>query len=90
MIKQVAQTECGLCCCLMILRYYKSKESVKSLQDDVDIGRDGLSFKRMKEILKSRGMDTAAYMVEDVTALEKFNGPFVAFWDNMHYVVVER
>ncbi|OPZ22379.1 MAG: Lactococcin-G-processing and transport ATP-binding protein LagD [Firmicutes bacterium ADurb.BinA205] len=90
MIKQVAQTECGLCCCLMILRYYKSKESVKSLQDDVDIGRDGLSFKRMKEILKSRGMDTAAYMVEDVTALEKFNGPFVAFWDNMHYVVVEK
>lgn len=90
MIKQVTQTECGLCCCLMILRYYKSKESVKSLQDDVDIGRDGLSLKRMREILKNRGMDTAAYLITDVTALEHFHGPFIAYWDNMHYIIVEK
>lgn len=90
MIKQVTQTECGLCCCLMILRYYKSKESVKSLQDDVDIGRDGLSLKRMREILKNRGMDTAAYLITDVAALEHFHGPFIAYWDNMHYIIVEK
>ncbi|MBE6856937.1 MAG: peptidase domain-containing ABC transporter [Ruminococcus sp.] len=90
MIKQVTQTECGLCCCLMILRYYKSRESMKRLQEDADVGRDGLSIKRMKQLLTDRGMKTSVFHVTDSASLVQFTKPFVAFWDNMHYVLIEK
>lgn len=90
LIKQVTQTECGLCCCLMLLRYYKSRESLKSIQDDADIGRDGITLRLMRNLLEKRGLKTSIYKVTEPTAFKVFKKPVVVFWDNKHYVVVEK
>lgn len=90
LVKQVTQTECGLCCCLMILKYYKSKESLKSLQEDADVGRDGMNLRRIKEILEKRGLETKVFKIADAMGFKMFKEPVIAFWDNKHYVVVEK
>ena len=43
-VEQMNQTECGLCCCLSILRYYGSKERILDLRNTIECGRDGYSF----------------------------------------------
>ena len=90
LVKQVTQTECGLCCCLMLLRYYKSRESLKSIQDDADVGRDGMTLRYMRAILEKRGMSTRVFNVTDPEGFAAFNRPVIVFWDKRHYVVVEK
>lgn len=41
-------TECGLGCVAMILRYYKSYETMEDLRKYLEIGRDGSSYKAVK------------------------------------------
>lgn len=90
LVKQFSQTECGLCCCLMLLKYYKSRETFKQLQDDVDVGRDGLSIGQMKDILTSRGMEASAYKVKNIEGLKAIKTPFIAYWQEKHFIVVEK
>ena len=90
LVKQFSQTECGLCCCLMILKYYKSRETFKQLQDDVDVGRDGLSIRKMKDILTSRDMEAFVYKVKTVEGLKTIKKPFIAYWQEKHFIVVEK
>lgn len=90
LIRQVTETECGLCCCAMILRAYGSRESIKELQDCMDVGRDGLSISAMKQLFDDRGVNAKSYRVEDVEELRKIKQPFIAFVEHKHYVIVEK
>lgn len=89
-IEQMNQTECGLCCCLSILQYYGSKESLLDLRRTMECGRDGYSLKKLSGLMESRGMNTASYGVKRIEALQKLPLPFLAFWDKEHYVVVYK
>ncbi|MCB2356542.1 peptidase domain-containing ABC transporter [Clostridium estertheticum] len=89
-IKQLTQTECGLCCCVMILRYYKSNESLKELQDYMDVGRDGLSISQIKNLFELKGFKGRIFKVEKAEALCSITKPFIAYWKKSHYVVVEK
>ena len=42
-IEQMQQTEGGLCCIAMLLRYYKSNEPLSEIRQDLSVGRDGLN-----------------------------------------------
>lgn len=90
LVKQLVQTECGLCCCAMILRYYYSKETLKELQEEVDVGRDGMSAANVKDFFIKRGFDSSIYKVLDSEGLKLIKEPFISFWQNKHYVVVEK
>lgn len=43
-ISQLQETECGLCCCAMILNYHGYGCTVKELRNEIEVGRDGLSL----------------------------------------------
>ncbi len=90
LIRQVTDTECGLCCCAMILRAYGSKESIKELQDCMDIGRDGLSIGSMKQLFADRGIDAKSFKVENIEQLQHIKQPFIAFVEQKHYVIVNK
>ena len=53
-IEQMQQTECGLCCTAMILRYYKSNEPLSELREYLDAGRDGIRLSQISNYLKGR------------------------------------
>jgi ABC-type bacteriocin/lantibiotic exporter with double-glycine peptidase domain len=90
LVKQLSQTECGLCCCAMILRYYYSKETLKELQEEIIVGRDGMSASNVKDFFLKRGFDSSIYKVFDIEGLKEIKDPFISLWQNKHYVVVEK
>ena len=89
-IKQLTQTECGICCAAMILRFYKSNESLKELQEYSDIGRDGISISELKRIFIERGFDCKILKINNFESLNSITNPFIAYWENKHFVVIEK
>jgi len=89
-IEQMSQVECGLCCCLSILHFYKSKETLLDLRRDIEKGRDGYSIADLKQLLNKRNFDTGSYKVKDVNKIGELPLPLIAFWDNQHYVVIYK
>lgn len=85
---QLTSAECGLVCCHMIFRYYGGKESMTTLRSEFETGRDGLTLRGMLNVLESRGFEGHAYRA-DLEVLEEIEGPFIAFVDDAHYVVVD-
>ncbi|MEU5641518.1 type 2 lanthipeptide synthetase LanM [Streptomyces milbemycinicus] len=89
-ITQVAQTECGLCCCVAVLRYHGRAEEISSARQVMEAGRDGLSATQLARFLRERGMDAKLFRVKDVSALTKFTSPVILYWEDHHFVVLER
>ncbi|MFJ9033387.1 peptidase domain-containing ABC transporter [Streptomyces sp. NPDC102274] len=88
-VTQVAQTECGLCSCIALLRYYGRAEEIVSAREVMEAGRDGLSASQLAQFLESHGMRVKPYRVRNVTALENFTSPVILYWENYHFVVLE-
>ena len=88
-IEQMHQTECGICCLAMILEYYHSKESLARIREELEIGRDGLKLSQLYAYAKKRNMDAKVFSA-DFEALQKMPLPAIAFWNQEHYIVIER
>ena len=89
-IKQLTQSECGTCCVLMVLRYYKSQESMKEVQDELDAGRDGVSIRQIKKYLTGKKMDVKVFEVASIQSIAHLKLPSILFWNNNHFVILER
>ena len=90
LVRQVTESECGLCCCLMLLRYLKSKESVQELQEYFDTGRDGISLLSIKKYLRGRGIESKVFSIKDINVFSKTDGPFICFINDCHFVIIEK
>lgn len=88
-IEQMQQTECGLCCTAMILRYYRSNESLSDLRKYLESGRDGLRISQIRDYFKYRGFETHIYKASP-KSLSKILTPSIIFWNNEHFVVLEK
>lgn len=88
-IQQMQQTECGLCCMLMISGYYKSYVSLYELRERLGSGRDGTSLFHLKKLGEQLGFEANCYKLtrEELTQVYL---PAILFWDNKHYVVLEK
>ncbi|HET9654971.1 MAG TPA: peptidase domain-containing ABC transporter [Kineosporiaceae bacterium] len=89
-VTQVTQTECGLCSCVALLRYHGRAEDLSSAREAMDAGRDGLSAHQLATFLGSRGLTVKPYRIRDVSALEKFTSPVILYWEDYHFLVLER
>ncbi len=89
-VTQVTQTECGLCSCVALLRHYGRAENLSSAREAMDAGRDGLSAIQLAKYLSSRGMEVTPYRIKDISALEKFTSPVILYWEDYHFLVLER
>ncbi|GAA2073188.1 peptidase domain-containing ABC transporter [Streptomyces albiaxialis] len=89
-VTQVTQTECGLCCCVSLLRYYGRAEDISSVRRDMEAGRDGLSAGQLSRFLRSRGMETRLFRAKSVAALERFTAPVILYWEDYHFLVLEK
>ncbi|RPF34482.1 peptidase domain-containing ABC transporter [Streptomyces sp. TLI_185] len=89
-VTQVTQTECGLCCCVSVMRYHGRSEDFFSVRQDLEAGRDGLGAKQLADFLRSRGMQTKAFRVKGIDALASFTVPVILYWEDYHFVVLEK
>lgn len=88
-VEQLQQTECGLCCIAMLLRYYGSYETLNDIRDCLEVGRDGARLSQLNRLLQALGFSTHVYK----TTIEGLNIvplPAILFWNDDHYVVLEQ
>lgn len=91
MVMQMKQTECGLCVVQMLLNYYGAMVELTDINKKIEVGRDGLSLRKMKNILADYGMETALFQTKSKDLFTyKHMVPFVALSKKGHYVVVEK
>ena len=88
-VEQMQQTECGLCCATMLLKYYGSQEKITRIRESLEAGRDGLKLAYIAEYLKKRGMETRIYKA-GMEMLDQIPLPAVIFWNHEHFVVLEK
>lgn len=91
-IGQAQETECGLCCTAMILNYLGYKVSLTELENKHNIGRDGLSFKEIGNILAEYNYECSYYKVTSFPyeKIQKKFLPMVILWNENHFVILER
>ena len=82
-------TECGLGCVAMILRYYKSYETMEDLRKYLEIGRDGSSIRQLKELFISLNFESKVYKA-GINRLKDFKEPIIIYWEDNHFVVLEK
>lgn len=88
-IEQMQQTECGLCCIAMILRYYKSHESLGYIRSILPVGRDGLRLSDLHNYLVKRNLESHIYRIT-ADQINTLPLPAIAYWDRKHFIVVAK
>lgn len=87
-VAQMQQTECGLCCVAMILRYYNSNETLSDLREYIEAGRDGLTINQLNTLVKGLNFSTKVFK-SGINGLKQIKLPAILFWKNEHFVVLE-
>ncbi|ANC22992.1 MULTISPECIES: peptidase domain-containing ABC transporter [Bacillus cereus group] len=88
-VEQLQQTECGLCCVTMILRYYNSNHSLSDLRKYLEPGRDGTGLKHLYRLLNEMGFHSRVYKTT-VQGLKQIKLPAIIHWNENHFVVLEK
>lgn len=89
-IEQNEHSECGLACSAMILNYYKRSISLSELRDIYGVPKGGNTLSNLSAILRDYGIATKAVRVKEPMALADMDAPAICFWDEMHFIVLER
>lgn len=83
------QTECGLGCICMLLRYYHRYITMTELREHSDVGRDGSSLRQISTLMKEYDLNVKVYQ-NSVDNLIKIPAPTILFWENSHYVILDK
>ncbi len=86
---QVTESECGLVACTVLMHGLRAGPSLRSLRAKYDIGRDGMSIRQLHHLLRDNGFDPKVLRVIG-EGYRQLSTPYVAYWNNSHYVTVER
>lgn len=90
LIEQMEHSECGLACVAMILNYYKLKINLSKLREDYGVPIGGYNLLQLKEILTDFNIDSKGVTIKELNNLDKKYFPFIAFWKNKHFIIVEK
>lgn len=88
-VQQIQSTECGICCISMVAKYYGANYTINELREYIDVGRNGVTLKQLKDTLKELKFDARGFKC-DIKALLLIKLPAIIFWDNKHFVILEK
>ncbi|MDW0108899.1 peptidase domain-containing ABC transporter [Sporosarcina aquimarina] len=88
LVQQAEHSECGLASLTMLMNYHGMSTSLPELRNTYGVPRGGFKISEMMTILEDHGFEAKAYKVH--TGLEQLQVPCIAFWNNRHYVVIEK
>ena len=89
-VPQLQESECGLCCVNMVMRFYGDQIPMSYLYESLEVGRDGHNFSQLRGFLEKNNYECKIYK-SNVSDLEKFSGsPLIVFINNSHFIVLEK
>ena len=89
-IEQMEHSECGLACVTMICNYYSAGIELSELRDIYGVPNGGFTFFQLNEILSDQCIDSRGVNIKDINLVSQNSLPFIAFWKNNHFIVVEK
>ena len=88
-IEQQSSSDCGVACLAMIGRYWGKQFGINSLRNLADVGRAGVSLKRLATTAEKLGFH-AKPVRASLSALTDQTNPWIAHWQGDHYVVIYK
>lgn len=85
---QLERMDCGATCLRMIARHYNRYYSLEYLRELTHMGRQGVSLLEISDAAETIGMQTLAVSVEFERLHDDIPLPFIAHWEDDHFVVV--
>lgn len=90
LIRQLGNLDCASACITMILNFHGYKCDISEISAMLDIGRDGVSLRKMKNLVEEIGFQFKAVHLKLDLNIMKMHLPFIAISKNNHYVVIEN
>ncbi|WP_052947340.1 peptidase domain-containing ABC transporter [Aneurinibacillus tyrosinisolvens] len=88
-IEQMEHSECGAACLAMLLCYHGYHTTLPEIRDVFGSSKKGFSLHDLIRMGSSFGLAGKAYKAEPAQ-LNEASLPCVLFWENKHYVILER
>ncbi|NEU73030.1 ATP-binding cassette domain-containing protein [Hassallia byssoidea VB512170] len=88
-IQQHSSSDCAAACLAMVSQYWGKRLSLNSLRNLAQIDKTGASFSGLAAAAETLGYDTLTVRAS-LSKLEWQINPWIAHWQQIHYVVVWR
>ena len=85
---QMEYVECGAAALGIILAYYKRYIPLEQLREECGVTRDGSKAINIVRAAEKEGLKATGYK-RSMDYVLKSKPPFIAYWENNHFVVVE-
>ncbi len=86
-IQQQSSSDCGAACLAMVSQYWGKSFSLNTLQNLAQVDKTGASLWDLAAAAETLGYDTLTVRAS-LSKLEWQTNPWIAHWQNIHYVVV--
>lgn len=87
-VYQLTPTECAAASLGMVLSYYGREVPLQTLRQQCGVGRNGASAKGLQRGAQAEGMEFTLHQTSADAAAD-LPVPFIAFWRQRHFLVVE-
>ena len=87
-ILQMEAAECGVAALSMILGHFRRFVSLQELRQTCGVSRDGTRASALIRAAKDYGLEAKGLQLP-IGRIEEAELPFIAFWGNNHFVVVD-
>ncbi|PXV91684.1 ABC-type bacteriocin/lantibiotic exporter with double-glycine peptidase domain [Lachnotalea glycerini] len=87
--QQCEHSECGLACVSMIIDYFTKKTKLSSLREQYGVPNGGYNLLQLQTVLSENGVTSKAVKI-DAKSVKAVPLPFIAFWDQKHFVIIEK
>lgn len=87
-VQQAEHSECGLASIVMLMQYYGSSTNLMNLRNHYGVPRGGYKVAELVSILKDHQFETKAY--KTTASFNELPLPCLAYWNNNHYLVIEK
>ncbi len=89
-VKQLDSNDCGLACLAMLLGYFGHKITLNQLKANAEITIDGISIENLMRQGNIAGLELIPINVEAEALNASLAVPFIAYWEQSHFVIVEK
>jgi NHLM bacteriocin system ABC transporter peptidase/ATP-binding protein len=87
-VLQMEVTECGAASLTMILNWLGLEVLLEEVRERCAVSRDGVNALKMVDAARSFGLEATGYRY-DADEVRDLEAPFVVFWNQNHFLVVE-
>lgn len=88
-VRQQSSSDCGAACLATIGQYWGKRFSLNFVRELAGVGRSGASLKGLAKAAESLGFQ-ARPVRASLSKLADLDGPWVAHWQGIHYVVIYK